>query len=163
MKTILASTKLILAHLIQFLSKWRRPLLTLIAIHLSGCAYVRPIATIKHADGSGETKITYVVAGGIVRPGVIAVFAEVKGSNSPVILMNASGPPIAPSITGAAGNVASAATLSGLWPEHKENVSTTTVIQDEPRAGPIPPPNPIVHPPNGRPPSNRPANNPPSH
>lgn len=105
---------------------------------LSGCAYTRPIATIQHADGSGETKLSYVVAGGVIRPGVIAVFAEVKGSNSPVILMQASGPPIAPSITGAAGNVAAAATLSGLWPDQSDNVST--VIQDEPRAPMIQPP-----------------------
>jgi len=125
-------------------------------VALCGCAYVRPIATIKHADGSGETKLSFVVAGGIVRPGVIAVFAEVKGSNSPVILMNASGPPIAPSITGAAGNVAAAATLSGLWPDQSDHVSSTTVIQDEPRAGPIPPP----PPPPARPPSWPPGHRP---
>lgn len=128
--------------------------LLLLPLLLCGCAYTRPIAVIQHADGSGETKLSYVVAGGIIRPGVIAVFAEVKGSNTPVMFLNASGPPIAPSITGAAGNVAAAATLSGLWPDHSDNISSTTVIQDEPRAGPIVPPSPpsTSRPPFGPPP-----------
>lgn len=129
-------------------------LILAIVLFLTGCAYSRPITTIKHADGSGETTYRYIGVGGIVRPGMGVIVCEVKGSNSPMVLMNASGPPIAPSITGAAGNVASAAVLGGLWPQ--DSINTTTVIQDEPRAGPIPPPNPPVHPPNGRPPSNRP-------
>jgi hypothetical protein len=140
-------------------------LITISLALLCGCAYTRTIAVVPHADGSGTNYYKYLVAGGIIRPGVIVVFTETIGSNAgPAVLTQGIGPPIAPSVTGAAGNVAAAATLSGLWPDQSDNDSTT-VIANPPHAPMIDPPRP-VHPPNApsrpsfnRPPNNRPPNN----
>jgi hypothetical protein len=134
-----------------------RNLLTISLALLCGCQIKGTIAIPRH-DGKGTNYYNYAGVGGIIRPGIMIVFAE-SGTNGPPVLASASGPPIAPSITGAAGNVAAAATLSGLWPDQSDNDSTT-VIANPPHAPMIDPPRP-VHPPNApsRPPFNRPPNN----
>lgn len=133
---------------------------------LCGCSYSRNLATVPHVDGSGSTSYRAIHAGGILRPGVIVVVSQTLGSNPPVVLVQASGPPAAPSLTGAAGMVATAAAFGAALGQDEGN--QTTVIMDEPRAPmidpPPKPPKPVVHPPNGRPPANRPPNNrPPGH
>ncbi|MCI0423624.1 MAG: hypothetical protein L0312_31135 [Acidobacteria bacterium] len=111
--------------------------ISLSLLALCGCAIKGTIA-IPRADGTGTNYYGYAGVGGVLRPGIMIVFAE-SGTNGPPVLASASGPPIAPSVTGAAGNVAAAATLSGLWPNRSDN-NTTTVIANEPHAGPIIPP-----------------------
>lgn len=133
----------------------------LFSLLLCGCSYSRKLATVHHVDGSGTTSYRAIHAGGILRPGVIVVVSQTLGSNPPVVLVQASGPPAAPSLTGAAGMVATAAAF-GAALGRDEGGNQTTVIMDEPRAPmidppkPPKPPNPVVHPPNGRPPASRP-------
>lgn len=126
---------------------------------LVGCRSSGTIATIQHADGSGYTRYDYVAVGGGARPGTMIVVAQTVGSNAPVVLSNASGPPVVPAALGGAANIATGATLAGLWPDRDENV--TTVIQGEPRAPmmepPTRPPRPPARPPNSTwPPGHRP-------
>jgi hypothetical protein len=110
-----------------------------IPLILCGCFTSRTIS-VATPDGTATNYFTYVAAGGLIRPGTITVFMQTKGTNSSTVLQQASGPPIAPSITGAAGNVAAAATLSGLWPDQSDRISSTTVIQDDSPHTPNPPP-----------------------
>lgn len=114
---------------------------------LTGCATSRDICVIKHADGSGETRYKYIAAGGIIRPGVIVVVCETVGSNAPVVLTQASGSPILPSVVQMSGVVGAAATLGGTLKPDETHNSSTTVIQEQQRQTPPP-----VNPPPSRPP-----------
>lgn len=116
---------------------------------LCGCKTTGTIA-IPRVDGSGTNYYHYAGVGGVIRPGIMIVFSE-SGSNGPPVLAQGVGSPIAPSILGVAANVGSGLALgSTLRPDEE---STTTVIQGEPRAGPIVPPTPPTsRPPFGPPP-----------
>ncbi len=122
---------------------------------VGGCATSRTIATIKHADGSGVTTYKYIAAGGIIRPGVIVLVQETVGNNAPVVLTQASGSALAPSVISASGIVGAAATLGAtLRPDKSQNTSTTTLNQVEPPGAPRPtlPPSSPSRPPFGPPP-----------
>jgi hypothetical protein len=134
---------------------------------LTGCmSYSREVANVKHVDGSGTTTYRAIHAGGILRPGVIVVVSQTLGSNPPIVLVQASGPPMTPALMGAAGTVGAAFALgAALKPD--EN-TTTTVIEAAPTVvkppsvikppAPTPVPTPPNRPPGNRPPYNRPPN-----
>lgn len=124
-------------------------------IMLSGCAFSRDIAKVKHFDGSGETTYRYIAAGGIFRPGVIVIVSQTIGSNAPAVLVQASGPPAAPSLLGGAGEIASAFVFGKALGDRENN--NTTIIQGDPPAPMIVPPTlPTVDDfPHPRPPRNR--------
>lgn len=110
--------------------------LAAVAALVTGCKTTGTIA-IPRTDGSGTNYYHYAGVGGVIRPGIMIVFAE-SGSNGPPVLAQGVGSPIAPSILGVAAHVGGGLALgSTLRPDEE---STTTVIQGEPRAGPIVPP-----------------------
>lgn len=129
-------------------------LLLLLSLLLCGCSYTKPLARVPHLDGSGYTEYRVVAAGGALRPGVIVVVAQTVGSNAPVILTQANGPPMLPNLFGNATGAA-AGLFAGYAIGHDDHEGgNTTVIQGDPREGPIVPPvpNPSSRPPFGPPP-----------
>lgn len=134
-----------------------RSLITISLLAACGCSYSREIGKVKHLDGSGTTTYRAIHAGGLIRPGVIVVVSQTLGSNAPVVLVQASGPPAAPSLTGAAGLVAQAATFGAAL--NRGGGDDTTIIVDDERSPmmepPKMPPNPVVRPPSW-PPGHRP-------
>lgn len=133
---------------------------------LTGCSYSKSLGRVQHPDGSGWTEYRTLSAGGITRPGVLVIISQTFGSNPPVVLTKAEGPPMAPNLLGNATGAA-AGLFAGYAIGNDDNGGNTTVIQSEPRAPmivpPKPPPPAPVHSPNGRPPNNRPPNNRPPH
>lgn len=129
---------------------------------LCGCSYSKSLGRVQHPDGSGWTEYRTLSAGGITRPGVLVIISQTFGSNPPVVLTKAEGPPMAPNLLGNATGTA-AGLFAGYAIGKDDGGGNTTIIQGdepspmiEPPKPPKPPPNPVVRPPNGRPPANRP-------
>ena len=142
----------------------RKGACALILCLLVGCSYNKPLGRVPHLDGSGYTEYRVMAGGGVLRPGVIVIVSQTLGSNPPVVLTQASGPPMAPNLLGNATGAATGLLAGYAIGRGSGDGDTTTIIQGEPPAPmmepPKAPPKPPVHPPNGRPPDNRPPHRP---
>lgn len=101
---------------------------------LCGCATHGRIAV--PTIHGGTNYYSYLAVGGIIRPGVIVVFAESNTNGQPVLAQGI-GSPIAPSVLGVAAHVGSGLALGSTLRPDEEN---TIVIENEPHAPMIDPP-----------------------
>lgn len=139
-----------------------------VVLLVSGCSYNKHLGRVPHLDGSGYTEYRVLAGGGVLRPGVIVIVSQTLGSNPPVVLTQANGPPMAPNLLGNATGAATGLLAGYAIGRGSDSGDTTTIIQGDPPAPMMEPPKapakPPVHPPNGRPPNNRPPHNrPPKH
>lgn len=110
---------------------------------LCGCSYSKPIK---------GTNLRAVHVGGVLRPGITVIVADPCETNLPTIISQASGPAVAGNLLGTATGAA-AGFFAGYAVGENNHDGNTTVIQGNPRAGPIVPPTPPAsRPPFGPPP-----------
>lgn len=135
----------------------------LVLLALCGCSYVKPLQRVMHPDGTNYTQFFYIRGGGALGPGLGAIVYHSTGGNPPAVLVQGTGPPMAPNLLGNATGAATGLLAGYAIGRGSSDGDTTTIIQGDPPAPmmepPKAPPQPPVHPPNGRPPDNRPPNN----
>lgn len=107
-------------------------ILLLIAAAVCGCSYSKPIK---------GTNLRAVHVGGVLRPGITIVVADSCETNLPTIISQASGPAVAGNLLGTATGAA-AGFFAGYAVGDNNHDGNTTVIQGEPREGPMIPPTP---------------------